>query len=94
MIICASPGDESPETLPSFPKFLQEASMDYFSPVASALSPQTRNKPLACSIDSGQECTLDHWIEITWLEEREDDELAGYLFEDSCFVGSRQQKGE
>jgi hypothetical protein len=41
------------------------------------------------SFDSGPECSLDHWIEISWLVEREEDEIFGYLLEDSSFVATR-----
>lgn len=50
--------------------------------------PQPIPKPLLLSLDSGTECSLDHWIEISWLVEREDEEIEGYLLEDSCFLAS------
>jgi len=54
-----------------------------------APQPQPFPRPLLRSFDSGPECSLDHWIEISWLVERADEELEGYLLEDTCFVGSR-----
>jgi len=62
-----------------------------FSPViSSSPSQQTKRRPLLDSFDSGHECSLDHWLELSWLVEQEEvDELAGYLVEDSCFVVTR-----
>ena len=38
------------------------------------------------SLDSGQERGLDHWLEISWLVEKEEDDLKGYLFDDRCLL--------
>ena len=46
---------------------------------------QPENKPLLTSFDSGREFSLDHWLEVSWLVERQQDELQGYVFED-CLV--------
>jgi len=59
-----------------------------FSPAIP--SPPSKRRPLLDSFDSGHECSLDHWLELSWLVEQEEvDELAGYLVEDSCFVVTR-----
>lgn len=40
--------------------------------VAPAPHPAPQNKPLLTSLDSGQECSLEHWLEVTRLVEREE----------------------
>ena len=37
--------------------------------------PATQNKPPLTSFDSGQECSLEHWLEVTCLVEREELDL-------------------
>jgi hypothetical protein len=46
-------------------------------PTASAFVPHpvTQIKPLLTSFDSGQECSLEHWLEVTCLVEREELDL-------------------
>ena len=41
-------------------------------------------KPPLISFDSGQECSLEHFLEVRRLVEREDRELKGYVFDDEC----------
>ena len=58
--------------------------------VPSAPQQQAARRPFLVSFDSGHECSLDHWLKLSWLVEQEEvDELAGYLVEDSCFVATR-----
>ncbi len=45
--------------------------------------PQAEARPVLVSFDSGHECSLDHWLEVAWIVEQEDDALEGYVFEDS-----------
>jgi hypothetical protein len=48
-------------------------------------TPQALRRPFLVSFDSGHECSLEHWLEVTWLVEHEEDELVGYVFED-CLI--------
>ncbi len=41
-------------------------------------------KPHLKSFDSGQECSFDHLRELYSLLEVEDQELDGYVFDDTC----------
>jgi hypothetical protein len=48
--------------------------------------PQTQGKPCLSSYDSGQECSLAHWLEVCKLVELveiEDRELKDCVFDDS-----------
>lgn len=63
--------------------------MQYSPTLASSHSSVTQIRPTPCSLDCGEEFSLDHWLELSWLVEREEEDLAGYLLEDSCIVGSR-----
>lgn len=43
-------------------------------------------RPHLVSFDSGHECSLEHWLEVSWLvKHEEEEELEGYVFED-CLV--------
>jgi hypothetical protein len=42
-------------------------------------------RPYLVSFDSGHECSLEHWLEVSWLVEHEEDDLDTYVFED-CLV--------
>ena len=51
--------------------------------------PQVQGKPGLSSYDSGQECSLAHWLEVrrlVELAERDNRELQGYVFDDSLLV--------
>ena len=50
-------------------------SMQHTTALASVPHPATENKPLLTSFDSGQECSLEHWLEVTCLVEREELDL-------------------
>jgi len=51
---------------------------------------QANCKPRLISFDSGHECSLDHWLELSWLVEMEDkDELEGYIFDETCLLVSK-----
>lgn len=61
-----------------------------YSPVLEPVSrAQTESKPRLTSHDSGQECSLDHWLEVYRLVEKEDFDLDGYVFDDSCLFVSQ-----
>ncbi len=56
------------------------------SPSTSSNPPlAAERRPFLVSFDSGHECSLEHWQEVSWLVEHEKDELDGYVFED-CLV--------
>ena len=57
--------------------------------LAAPQLPQGETTSCLLSFDSCHESSLDHWLEVSWLPEQEEDDLRGYLFEDSCFVASR-----
>ena len=46
--------------------------------------PHLETKPHLESLDSGQECSMAHLLELYRLVEAEDPELSGYVFDDSC----------
>ena len=55
-----------------------------FSPaISSPQPPSSERRPYLVSFDSGHECSLEHWLEVSWLVEHEEDELKTYVFEDS-----------
>ncbi|MGA7342994.1 MAG: hypothetical protein WBE72_05520 [Terracidiphilus sp.] len=55
------------------------------SPVLEPVSRvQTESKPRLTSHDSGHEFSLDHWLEVYQLVEKEEFELEGYVFDESC----------
>jgi hypothetical protein len=58
-----------------------------YSVVPDFVAPsQTQGKPCLSSYDSGQECSLTHWLEVCRLVELveiEDRELEGCVFDDS-----------
>jgi hypothetical protein len=49
--------------------------MQHSTAFASVPHPATQNKPLLTSLDSGQECSLEHWLEVTCLVEQEELDL-------------------
>ena len=51
------------------------------TPLSQPLPAERR--PYLVSFDSGHECSLEHWLEVSWLVEHEEDELSTYVFEDS-----------
>lgn len=57
-----------------------------YSTVLEPISPplQATCKPRLTSLDSGQECSLEHWQEVCKLVEREDFDLEGYVFDEAC----------
>lgn len=63
--------------------------MQYSPALASPQFLHALQRPPLKSLDSGQECSLDHWLEVAWLVEHEEDELQGYVFDDSCLLLSR-----
>jgi hypothetical protein len=55
-----------------------------YSPITqSPQPPPAERRPYLVSFDSGHECSLEHWLEVSWLVEHEEDELEMYVFEDS-----------
>ena len=60
-----------------------------FSPAISSVNQrQAENRPHSTSFDCGQEFSLEHWLEVNWLVEREEDDLAGYVFDDPLLLVS------
>ena len=58
----------------------------------SVALPQAQSKPSPSSYDSGHECSIAHWLEVcrlVELAERDDRELKGYVFDDSCLLVSK-----
>jgi hypothetical protein len=54
-----------------------------YSPTIPSVPPrQAEHQPFLVSFDSSREFSLDHWVEVSWLVERQEDELEGYVFED------------
>lgn len=52
----------------------------------SGTPPPKQIRPRLSSLDSGQECSVEHWLELCRLVELveiEDRELKGFVFEDS-----------
>jgi hypothetical protein len=47
-------------------------------------SSQTESKLYLTSFDSSQECSLEHFLEVYRLVERENRVLEGYVFDDEC----------
>lgn len=66
-----------------------EVIMQFAPAVQSPPPPHAEHRPLLHSFDSGAECSLAHWLEVSYLVEHEEDVLEGYLVEDSCFVVNR-----
>jgi hypothetical protein len=55
----------------------------------SVLPPQAGNRPFLTSYDSGQECSLEHWIEVSRLVEKAEDDLGSKLpseFSEPCHL--------
>ncbi len=60
--------------------------MQYSPPLPPPqLAPQLESRPFLVSFDSAREFSLDHWTEVSWLVEQQQDEFEGYVFED-CLV--------
>jgi hypothetical protein len=53
----------------------REDAMQNSNASVSVPHPAVQNKPLLTSFDSGQECSLEHWLEVTCLVEREELDL-------------------
>lgn len=63
--------------------------MQYSSVLEPVPRAQAESKPRLTSHDSGHECSLEHWLEVVQLVEKEDLDLDGYVFDDSCLFVSR-----
>ena len=60
--------------------------MQYSPTTASSQPVPAERRPHLVSFDSGHECSLEHWLEVSWLvKHEEEEELEGYVFED-CLV--------
>jgi len=65
-----------------------------YSPVLELNPPvQAERKPRLTSHDSGQECSIEHWLEVYKLVEKANSDLDGYVFEDSCLFVSQYETG-
>jgi len=61
-----------------------------YSPILDVVPrAEAESKPRLTSHDSGHECSLDHWLEVYTLVEKEDLDLEGYVFDDSCLFVSQ-----
>lgn len=60
--------------------------MQHTNALVSVPHPATQNKPPLTSFDSGQECSLEHWLEVSCLVEREelDLDIEPLLTEQDC----------
>lgn len=59
--------------------------MQYLLTIPTPQQIPAERRPYLASFDSGHECSLEHWLEVSWLVEHEEDNLDGYVFED-CLV--------
>ena len=60
------------------------------SPVLEPISsPQAESKPRLTSHDSGHECSFEHLLAVYRLVEKQDVDLDGYVFDDSCLLVSQ-----
>jgi hypothetical protein len=57
--------------------------MQYSSAIAAPPQPIGELRPFLNSLDSGHEFSVEHLVNVAWLIEHQDDELEGYVFEDS-----------
>jgi hypothetical protein len=57
--------------------------MQYSPAIPAPPQPIGEHRPFLVSLDSGCEFSIDHLVDIAWLIEHQDDELEGYIFEDS-----------
>ena len=64
--------------------------MQSSSASAYVSQPEAQNKPRLTSFDSGQECSLDHRLEVIRIVEKaeEEDDLYGYVFDDQLLLGA------
>jgi hypothetical protein len=62
--------------------FAREVTVQYSSVLESVNPPQAERKPRLISFDSGQEFSLENYLAVYKLVERED--LEGYVFDESC----------
>jgi len=56
---------------------------------AAVSASQANRKLHLTSFDSAQDRSPDHGLDSSWFVEKEEDELPGYLFSDTCFVASK-----
>jgi len=50
---------------------------------------QAGNRPCLNSFDSSHDFSVDHWLEVKRLVERETEDTSGYVFEDSLLLHSK-----
>jgi hypothetical protein len=61
-----------------------------YAPVAEPVRRlQAESRPSLTSYDSGQECSLEHWLEVYKLVEKAEFDMDGYVFDDSCLFVSQ-----
>jgi len=57
--------------------------MQYSQAIPAPPQPLGEHRPFLNSLDSGHEFSVDHLVNVAWLIKHQDDELEGYVFEDS-----------
>jgi hypothetical protein len=63
--------------------------MQYLPPLQPIHEPKANRRPRLDSLDSSQEFSLDHLVEVLTLVEKEECDLDGYVFDDSCLFVSQ-----
>jgi hypothetical protein len=61
-----------------------EVNVQYLSVLEPVHPPQAEGKPRLTSFDSGQEFSLERLLATYKLVEREDFDLEGYVFDETC----------
>jgi hypothetical protein len=61
--------------------------MQYAPTISAPPQPTGEQRPFLVSLDSAQEFSVDHLVNVAWLVEHQDDDLEGYVFEDSLVAG-------
>jgi hypothetical protein len=57
--------------------------MQYSPTISAPPQPIAEHRPFLVSLDSAHEFSVDHLVNVAWLIEHQDDDLEGYVFEDS-----------
>lgn len=63
--------------------------MQYLAPLQPIQQPLGQARPHLDSHDSSHEFSLNHLLEVITLVEREEFDLDGYVFDDSCLFVSQ-----
>ena len=63
--------------------------MQYLPLLQAIQQPNEQAKPRLCSHDCSHEFSLEHLVEVITLVEKEEFDLEGYVFDDSCLFVSQ-----